>query len=141
MQISNLLQDALKEIDILKKINHKNIVNLKEILENTETEKIYLSTCFFNIIVMQYAKKGSIMNYNEKTKEFTINKYFLKQNKTDYTEEELQLFIKDIAMGLSYCIYLTYFIVHSNGIVHRDLKPDNILIDENNTCKISNIKK
>jgi serine/threonine protein kinase len=41
--ILSLLQDALKEIDILKRIRHKNIVNLIEILQNDETEKIYLS--------------------------------------------------------------------------------------------------
>lgn len=43
MLIISLLQDALREIDILKSIKHKNIVNLIEILENEDTEKIYLS--------------------------------------------------------------------------------------------------
>lgn len=43
MLIISLLQDALREIDILKSIKHKNIVNLIEILENIDTEKIYLS--------------------------------------------------------------------------------------------------
>jgi len=121
MQIITLLPDALKEIDILKKINHKNVVNLKEIIENDETEKIYL--------IMEYAKKGSLMSYNEKTKQFFINKNYSKENVDNYSEEDLRRIVKDLASGLSY--------LHNVGIIHRDLKPENILIDEENCCKIS----
>jgi hypothetical protein len=53
---------------------------------------------------MEYAKKGAIMNYNEKTKEWSINKEFNKQIKHDYSEDDLRSIVKDIASGLEYRI-------------------------------------
>jgi [calcium/calmodulin-dependent protein kinase] kinase len=40
--INNMLKDALQEIVILKKISHKNIIKLYEIMRDSETNKIYL---------------------------------------------------------------------------------------------------
>ena len=40
--VTNLLKDALKEIAILKKLDHPNIIKLYEILHNYQKEKIYL---------------------------------------------------------------------------------------------------
>ena len=51
MIVTNLLKDALKEIAILKKLNHPNIIKLYEILHNYEKEKIYL--------IMEYAEYRS----------------------------------------------------------------------------------
>jgi hypothetical protein len=53
---------------------------------------------------MEYARKGAIMNYNEKTKEWSINKDFYKQTKVDYSEDDLRSIVKDIASGLEYRI-------------------------------------
>ena len=51
---------------------------------------------------MEYAKKGSIMNYNEKKREWTINQQFSEKNKIDYTEDDLRSILFDIAFGLEY---------------------------------------
>lgn len=42
--VNNLLQDAMKEIAILKKLNHKNIIKLIEIMTDDEKGKIYIGT-------------------------------------------------------------------------------------------------
>jgi len=55
---------------------------------------------------MEFARKGAIMNYNEKTREWSINKEFNKINKLDYTEDDLRSIVKDIATGIDYCNYL-----------------------------------
>ena len=93
--VNTLLQDALKEINILKEIRHENIIKLYEIINFEEAGKIYL--------VMEYASKGSIMDFNDKTGKFRINHNI--SNKNEYTEEQIRRFINDIASGLEYCIY------------------------------------
>jgi serine/threonine protein kinase len=43
MVAHTLLQDALKEVEMLKQVGHRNIIKLYEIIENRDTEKLYLS--------------------------------------------------------------------------------------------------
>ena len=137
--ITNLLKDALKEIAILKKLNHPNIIKLYEILHNYQKQKIYL--------IMEYADYGDIINYNEATGIFSINQHvsdMYNQNELDeekdggasspekkiyYEEEDLRMFSKDILLGLDY--------LHKNGIIHHDIKPNNILLCKKKICKIT----
>ena len=141
--ISSMLEDALKEIAILKKCHHKNIIKLFEILYDDEKEKLYL--------ILEYCPKGPLILYDEDTDEFSINKnYFINKDfyenlnednnsliekekekitKEDYTEDEIRYFLRQIIKGVSY--------LHHNGIIHRDLKPDNILISNKNKIKIT----
>ena len=65
--VTTLLRDALKEIAILKKLDHPNIIKLIEILHNYKKEKIYL--------IMEFADYGDIVDYNEETNVFSINKH------------------------------------------------------------------
>ena len=67
-----MLKDALKEIAILKKLDHPNIIKLYEILHNYQKEKIYL--------IMEYAEYGDIVDYDEDSGIFTINKHIHTQN-------------------------------------------------------------
>jgi len=68
------------------------------------------------------------MDLNEEILEFTINKQFIKDNKVDFTEDEIKDILRDIIQGIDY--------LHLQDIVHRDIKPDNILMADK-TCKIT----
>ena len=132
--VTNLLKDALKEIAILKKLNHPNIIKLYEILHNYKKEKIYL--------IMEFADYGDIVDYDEEKGIFNINKHIAemynnKKNegkksfngKKYYEENDIITFCKDIVLGLDY--------LHKNGIIHHDIKPNNILLCKKRICKIT----
>lgn len=97
--INNYLKDALREIAILKKIECPNIIQLREIIHDDEKEKIWL--------VMDFAEKGPILDFDEENESFTINKYFLlTEDERDqfYSENEIRDFLRGIVTGISYCI-------------------------------------
>ena len=134
--VTNLLKDALKEIAILKKLDHPNIIKLYEILHNYQKEKIYL--------IMEYAEYGDIVEYDEDSGIFSINKHvsdsYNKNKDTDknkksfigkkyYSEKDIMSFCKHIVLGLDY--------LHKNGIIHHDIKPNNILLCKKGICKIT----
>jgi len=50
MKIKDGMDDVRKEIAIMKKINHPNVIKLYEVIENPDNDKI--------IIVIDYANEG-----------------------------------------------------------------------------------
>jgi [calcium/calmodulin-dependent protein kinase] kinase len=85
--VTNLLKDALKEIAILKKLDHPNIIKLYEILHNYQKEKIYL--------IMEYAEYGDIVEYDEDSGIFSINKHVSDSyNKNKDTEKIKSLLLE-----------------------------------------------
>jgi hypothetical protein len=46
MKPISMLEDALNEIDMLKVLSHKNIITVLEIIENRDTDKLYLGKMF-----------------------------------------------------------------------------------------------
>lgn len=48
MIVRNALQDVYKEIDIIRGLNHPHIVKVHEIIDNEESEKMYLGKVLFS---------------------------------------------------------------------------------------------
>ena len=92
------------EIEILKELNHKNVVRLEDIkVTNTD---YYLVT--------EYCNGGTLTD--------CLGKY-IQKNGHPFTEEIVQYLMRQIVDGLAY--------LHHKNIIHRDLKLDNILVQFN----------
>jgi len=99
-----------KEIGILKKCRHANIVS-------------YYGTCEWHgntWILMEYCGSGSLQQ---------ILTHIFNQSKTGFSEPVVVYFLKSILEGLSY--------LHDTGVIHRDIKPENILITLQGDVKIA----
>ena len=90
------------EIDILKNINHPNIVKLECV--KTTNSNYY--------IVMEYINGGGLSDCLKK---------YMDRYKKAFPEEIVQYIMRQIIEGINY--------LHSRKIIHRDLKLDNIMIN------------
>ena len=93
------------EINILKEIDHPNIIKLFDVKETTQ----------FYYLVMEFCNGGGLSDCLEDYK----NKY-----KKPFPEEMVQHLMKQIVSGINY--------LHKKNILHRDIKLDNILVNFDN---------
>jgi len=99
---------AIREISLLKELQHPNIVCLKDIL--MQEAKLYLIFEFLTMDLKQYMDKNI-------PKDGTMDPVLVKS----YTYQLLQ--------GLLFC--------HQRRVLHRDMKPQNLLIDQHGAIKIA----
>jgi serine/threonine protein kinase len=85
--INPQLEKIKREIAILKKCNHPNVVGLKEVIDDPHAEKIYL--------VLEYLAGGDI-----KWRNTTTN-----PPKPVLTQDEARRVFRDTVCGLQYCKY------------------------------------
>ena len=98
LNIKNL-EKFRREIEILKKMDHPNIIKLFEVFESDRS--IYL--------IMEECKGGEIFD--------RIIEHI--QNKKMYSEKDAANIIQQVMSCIQYC--------HNHNICHRDLKPENLL--------------
>ncbi|SNX83456.1 related to Serine/threonine-protein kinase [Melanopsichium pennsylvanicum] len=101
-------QKVRREIAIMKKCNHDNVVQLKEVIDDPQSKKIFM--------VLEYMEGGEVTWKD-------------KQGQPTLTVEEARSILRDVVCGLEY--------LHYQGIIHRDIKPANLLWDKNRRVKIS----
>ncbi|KAH9488302.1 Serine/threonine-protein kinase stk11 [Bulinus truncatus] len=109
-KIPNGEQNVQREIQLLKRLHHKNVIQLNDVMYNEEKQKMY--------IVMEYcACELQEMLESVPSKKFPIwqaHGYFCQ-----------------LIDGLEY--------LHSHGIVHKDIKPGNLLVTNDETLKITDL--
>lgn len=109
-QFDNPLELIKEEIAIMKKLNHPNLVQLIEVLDDPSEDSLYM--------VMEMCKKGVVMRID----------LDLEAQADPYPADTCRLYFRDLILGIEY--------LHAQGIVHRDIKPDNCLINHEDVLKI-----
>ncbi|KAF2771349.1 Pkinase-domain-containing protein, partial [Teratosphaeria nubilosa] len=99
-----------KEVAILKKARHPNIVALLEVIDDPSRKKVY--------IVLEFVENGEINELNPELEYVPI-----------MTIQQARVAFRDTLLGLQY--------LHYQGIVHRDIKPPNLLSTHDHRYKIS----
>ncbi|XP_018583704.2 serine/threonine-protein kinase STK11-like [Scleropages formosus] len=109
-RIPNGEANVEKEILLLRRLRHKNVIELVDVLYNEEKQKMYM--------VMEYCVCGMqemLDSIPEKRfPVFQAHGYFCQ-----------------LLDGLEY--------LHSQGIVHKDIKPGNLLLTKDGSLKISDL--
>lgn len=102
-----LIKLIQKEVNILKTLNHPNIIKYYQTDLDIHNNEIS--------IIIEYASNGNLQTFASEFKPLS--------------HKVLQRFTREILMALSY--------MHGKGIIHRDLKCSNILIAEDSSIKLS----
>lgn len=95
---TNGVMQLEREIRLMRRFNHKNILKLHEVLHSVSEDHVYL--------ILELAECGSIESLLNRGYQFEIN--------------SIRSIIKQISDALHY--------IHSKGFVHQDVKPGNILL-------------
>ncbi|XP_038636728.1 LOW QUALITY PROTEIN: serine/threonine-protein kinase TBK1-like [Scyliorhinus canicula] len=94
------IEVQMREFEVLRKLNHRNIVELFAVEEETTSRN--------KVLVMEFCSCGSLYTVLEEA-----------GNAFGLPESEFLIVLRDVGAGMNH--------LRENGIVHRDIKPGNIM--------------
>ncbi|KAH0716260.1 hypothetical protein KY284_009165 [Solanum tuberosum] len=95
-----------KEISILRKLDHPNVMKLEALVTSRISGSLYL--------VFEYMEHDLAG--------------LAAAPRVKFTEAQIKCYMQQLLRGLEHC--------HSRGVLHRDIKGSNLLIDDNGVLKI-----
>ncbi|KAG7395804.1 hypothetical protein PHYBOEH_003171 [Phytophthora boehmeriae] len=110
------LDDIKREIAIMKKLNHPNVLRLYEVMDDPKMNKLFL--------VLEYMKHGDMLSYQKKK-----HPQGMLENLRD---RDLHSVFLQVILGLAY--------LHEQKIVHGDIKPQNLLVESQITVSKDEIE-
>jgi len=90
------------EIEVMKSLDHPNIVKIYEVFE--DFQNMY--------IIMEYCEGDELYNHIRS----------MQNDKKRFTEKYIAKLMKQILQGVRYC--------HLRNVVHKDMKPQNLMLDK-----------
>lgn len=108
------LQDAQREVSLLLRVNHPNIINVRGAQWNVAYPKKNGTTIESAMLVLDYAAGGFLFDYLMHTGKFP--------------EALARTFFIQMCDALAHC--------QSRGISHRDIKPENVFIGGDFSMKL-----
>lgn len=96
-----------REIKILRRLDHPNIIKLEGIITSQYSSSIYLVFDY-----MEHDLTG-----------------LLSSPEIKFTEAQIKCYMKQLLSGIEHC--------HSQGIMHRDIKASNILVNNEGILKVA----
>lgn len=109
-KIPNGEENVKRETRLMCKLDHKNVVKLIDIIYNNEKEKLY--------IIMEYCVT-------------VLQELFDRAPENKLPISQAHYYFVQLLDGLEY--------LHSQGIIHKDIKPSNLLINNSNVIKITDL--
>lgn len=97
----------LREIATMKRLNHPNVLRLREVLDGPE----------HLFLILELVTGGDLCEAVKRAPEGRL------------TEATARVYFQQLIAGLNHC--------HQNGIAHRDLKLENIMLDGSGIVKIT----
>ncbi|NXC76368.1 STK11 kinase, partial [Anhinga anhinga] len=123
-RIPNGEANVKKEIQLLRRLRHKNVIQLVDVLYNEEKQKIYP---FFTQLLIRFAFPLFSAIYCVCGMQEMLDSVPEKR----FPVFQAHGYFCQLIDGLEY--------LHSQGIVHKDIKPGNLLLTTNGTLKISDL--
>jgi len=111
----------MREMKILKKLNHQNIVHLQEIVISKR------NPCFLTSLASTQNKlRGTVYMVFEYLEH---DLHGIMDRKIVFEAQHIKCLMQQLLSGLAY--------LHANFILHRDIKGGNILLSKNGDLKLA----
>lgn len=106
---------AVREIKILRQLNHENVVNLKEIVTDKRDAMDFRKDNGAFYLVFEYMDHD-LMG-------------LLESGLVSFSEQHIASFMRQLLLGLNFC--------HQHNFLHRDIKCSNILLNNRGHIKLA----
>ncbi|VDP12968.1 unnamed protein product [Onchocerca flexuosa] len=112
---SGCIEKTVREIKILRQLNHRNVVKLIDIVTDKQTAADFRKDKGAFYLVFEYLDHD-LMG-------------ILESQFVEFSDDQISSLMKQLVSGLEYC--------HSIGFLHRDIKCSNILLNNKGELKLA----
>eukprot|EP00752_Nemacystus_decipiens_P002991 g2775.t1 len=113
---SQVLQNVRREVALMKKLVHPNVVRLLEVIDDPQNDLLFMA--------MEYVQEGAVMVWEEST-----GQYVSPATGGVLPPRTAASYFRGMLDGLEF--------LHGNHVVHRDLKPENVLLTKDGVAKLA----